>query len=653
MKKKLVLIAIGFVSLIHTQAQNYSRDMGKITQYEADMVSYDKDPEAEAVVLYEIGMTYLQGNDITNSFELQMNKRVKIKILKQSGLDYGTVEIPYYESNDDMEKIQIKSAITYNFDNGILVKTPLDEKNIYEEKINSNWRKKKFAMPNVKEGSIIELEYLIISPFLFNLREWKFQHKIPVVYSNMELRVIPYYEYAYIAKRIAKFDEYSTNVINTEKRWGRLVYKEMLYKMGMREIPAFKDEEFISSEKDYMMSLNFQLSRFHNPNGGQRDIMSTWPALCNDFLKDENFGKYIKAVENEAKKLLPSLFLDGKTQKEKIKLIADYVRFNYNWNGNSDKFAWKKVSNTIKEKTGNAAELNLLLLGLLNKAGIEAKPVLLSTREHGVVDVSYPFQQFLNYVIVQVKADEDSLFLDATESLLPYNELPERCLNVSGLLVEKNSDQWLDIKQDNLALTEKHFDIKYNEDASLLEAKVTYTASAYDAYQYRRLYYGDEQNLKDFFARQEVNIKGDMDILSYNIPEMPFIFSFETQAPLDNVAGKLFISPFLNHAPHDNLFKQKTRSLPIDMIYRHAGTYVSKIEIPEGYRVDLLPKEVDYNGKTMLIQYSAEQNGNSIEVTAKYEFKESFFDAKNYMILNSTYNELIRIFNEMIFLSKI
>jgi hypothetical protein len=582
-----------------------------------------------------------------------MNKRVKIKILKQSGLNYGNVEIPFYESNDDMEKIQIKSATTYNFDNGVLVKTPLDEKNIYEEIIDNNWRKKKFAMPNVKEGSIIELEYLIISPYLFNLREWQFQYKIPVVYSNMELRVIPYYEYAYIAKRIAKFDEYSTEVINTERRWGYLVYKEMLYKMGMREIPAFKDEEFISSEKDYMMSLNFQMARFHSPQGGKKDIMSTWPALCNDFLKEEDFGKYIKAAENEAKKILPSLSLDGKTQKEKIRLIADYVRFNYNWNGNSDKFARKKVSNTIKEKTGNSAELNLLLLGLLNKAGIDAKPVLLSTRNHGTVEVSYPFQQFLNYVIVQVKTDEDKLFLDATESLLPYNELPEQCLNVAGLLVEKNSDQWLDIKQDNLALTEKHFDIKYNEDASSLETKVTYIASAYDAYQYRKLYYGNEQNLKDFFIGKEVNIKGDIDILFYNVPEMPFTFSFDMQTPLDNISGKLFISPFFNQAPRDNLFKQKTRTFPIDMIYRHAGTYISKIEIPDGYRIESLPKEVNYNGKTIIIQYKAEQNGNNIDVTAKYEFKESIFEAKSYTILKSTYNELIRVFNEMIVLSEI
>jgi hypothetical protein len=652
MKKQFIITAICFLCIPCIQAQNYTRELGKVTQYEMDMASYDQDPDAEAVILYEIGEAFFQGDDVSHQFLLHINKTIKIKILKQAGLKYGEIEIPIYESDDEREKLWIKEATTYNFEDGLLVKTPLEGKTVYEEKINKNWFVKKFAMPNLKEGSIIEIDYQISSPFYFNLREWEFQHKIPVVYSCFDVRMNPYYEYAYIAKGFTTFDEFSNQVLNNEVRWGNLLYKEMQYKMGMKDIPAFKDEDFISSVNDYRMSLNFQLSKLHFPQGGNKEIMTTWPLMCNDFLKSEDFGKYIRSVEKETKNILPALALDGKTPDEKIKIITDYVKFNYNWNGFTDKFARNKISKIIKEKTGNSAELNLLLLGLLKKAGIEAKPVVLSTRSHGIINVNYPFQQFLNYVIVKIDGEKD-LFLDATESMLPYNELPVRCLNVKGLLVEKDSEQWLDIQQEDLALTEKHFDIHCQKDLTSVNAKVSYTAYAYDALEYRKTYYGDVQNLKDFFSKKEGNITGNIDVQSYEDVEQAFVFSFDTQTQINKTSDKLFIAPFLNQAPKENIFRQDQRTLPVDMIYRHAGTYVSTIEIPEGYKVEPWPQEKSYNNKTVIIQYKAEQKGNAIEVTAHYEFKKSIYEAKDYPILKVSYNEIIKLFNEMIVLSKI
>jgi hypothetical protein len=648
----IIILCLCGLSCIHAQ-DYYSRTLDRITQHEADMTSYDKDPDAEAVILYEIGKAFFQGDDIKGQFMLHTNITTKIKILKQAGLKYGEFEIPLYESGNEMETVWIKEATTYNYDNGVLTKTPLDGKNVYQEKINNNWFVKKFAMPNVKEGSIIEIEYQIISPFYFNLHEWKFQHKIPVIYSNFELRGIPYYEYSYIAKGFSKFDEFSNEVINRDIRWGNLVYKEIQYKMGLKDIPAFKDEDFISSVNDYQMSINFQLSRVFFPQGGKKEIMTTWPQMCNDFLKSEGFGKHINSVEKEAKNILPSLALDGKTQDEQIKIIANYVKSNYNWNGSSDKFARNKIATTLKEKTGNSAELNLLLLGLLKKAGIEAKPILLSTRDHGIINISYPFQQFINYVIIWIKDGEKDLFLDATETMLPYNELPVRCLNVSGLIVDKDSEQWLDIEQADLALTEKHFDIRCQKNLTTLEANVSYTAHAYDALEYRRTYYGDIQNLKNFLSKKKIDITGDIEVQAYEDVEQPFVFSFETQMPINNTSDKLFITPFLNQTPHENIFKQDLRTLPVDMIYRHAGTYTSKIEIPEGYKVETLPQEKNTNNKVMIIQYTAEQKGNTIEVKAHYEFKRSIYDPKEYQMLKVSYNAILKLFNEMIVLSKI
>jgi len=633
----------------------FSQEKGKVTQHEADMTVYDRDPDAEAVVLYEIGNTSFRGNNNTGSFEMRMETRIKIKILKQAGIKYAEIEIPYYIENYKPETIESLEAVTYNYIDDRLSKTELDKKNVFEERINNNWICKKFAMPDVKEGSIIEVSYTIVTPYLFNIREWKFQKKIPVIYSKFSLRAIPYYEYTYIMKGANRFDEYSHGAIGgTDIQWGNLRYKEYQYNMGMKNIPAFKDEEFITSEKDHMISLNFQLSKIHYSTGGSREIMSTWPDLCNDFLKDDSFGKYINAATKEAKKILPSLGLTGKTTEEQIKIITNYVKSNYSWNGNIDKFAHNKVSDLLKQKSGNSAELNLFLVGMLSTANIKVQPVLLSTRQHGAVSLGHPFQNFLNYIIVQSHTGEENILIDATESMLLYNELPERCLNVKGLIVEKNSEQWIDIVNDKLALTEKEFDLKFNDDLTILNSEIKYSAYSYDAYRYRAAYYGDSKNLHDLFIQRSIEPKGDINVENYADLDKPFVISFKTETGTEGLSDKLFIAPFLNQSQTDNLFKQTQRTLPVDLIHRHAAKYKSTIHIPEGYKVEYLPKAVKHDSKVMIINYITIENTEKrqIEVTANYQFKKHIYEAKDYQLLKSSFDQMIKSFNDMIVLSK-
>ena len=629
----------------------FSKEFGKITQHEADMTSYEKDPEAEAVVLFEEGHTYFLPNDFTHQFDAYMDYRIKIKVLKQAGISWGNFTIPYYKGDGKWEDITQLEGITYNYENGVLSRSPLDNKNVFTEKLNNNWNQKTFAMPNVKEGSIIDLRYTIVTPYLFNLRTWYFQKKIPVVESIFNFKVLPYYEYTYIVKRAKKFDISKQEIIPHEKRWGNLVYKEVLYTFGLLNVPAFKDETFITSEKDYLISMNLQLSKIHHPQGGSKEIMSTWPAISAGFLKADEFGKYIKNAEKEGKKIIPQLGLTEKTVHEKIKTIIEYVKHRYNYNGQHSRFTTGKLADFLKEKSGNCADINLFTLGLLQAAGIEAKAVLLSTRSNGAIDERYPFEQFFNYTIIQVRYEDKTEYFDATERLLTYNELPERCMNVRGFVLDQKAPVWVDILQDDLALTEKQFEIECNSNPDALKCAVKYTAYASDAYNYRRQYNGEESNLKNLLQKREITPAGKIQIENELDLDKPFVFSFETEYPLDNVSGKLFIAPFLNQSFSENLFKQTTRTLPVDLIHRHAAKYHSIIRIPDGYEVESLPRPVNHNGK-IIIKYNAQEKEGVIEVNGEYQFKQSIYEVKDYAALKGTVENMVNIFSEMIVLKK-
>lgn len=652
MRKIILCVLITIVPLIAKAQENYSEEYGRITQYEASMTEYTPDPEAEAVVIYDIGTNYFYRDD-ARGFLLHMEKRRKIKILKAAGTDYAKIEIPFYKDGRDRESVTDIEAIVYNNENGKLTKTFLDPKKIFEEKINNDVYVLKIALPDVREGSIIEYKYKTITPFFFQMRKWTFQQKIPVIHSKLIYRAIPYYEYTYIVRGVKEFDEFDSVIKHQEIRFGSLVYKEKEYTFGMKDLPAFRDEEYISAEEDYMVSLNFQLSKIYFPNGTYQNYISTWPALCDDFLKKDVFGKYIKDSEKDGKKLLPTFNFTNKSQLEQAIELSQYVKKMYKWDGTNGKFATDKLSTFLKAKSGNSADINLYLIGLLKAANIKVHPVVLSTRKNGVVSKSHPFQQFLNYVIGLVEIDGREYFVDATEPLLYFDELPIRCTNVEALIVKPKTEEWIITAQKEVATSQKTFKIKVIPEQHLLKVNIKHELLGNDAYLFRNIYDGKNDNLTDYFKKHNnVNIEDSLVVTNYSEVNKPFSFSFNSSTSYESASGKLFIHPFCNLSVSENMFKQTKRTLPVDLIYLRSVEYKSEIEIPEGYKVEYLPKELTHEGRLMTISYMAKKVDNKIEVAAKYFFNTNMYNAKDYQHLKHSYTEIIKQFGDMIVLAK-
>ncbi len=75
---------------------------------------------------------------------------------------------------------------------------------------------------------------------------------------------------------------------------------------------------------------------------------------------------------------------------------------------------------TYKSRSGNEAEINLVLAAMLRHVNIAADPVLLSTRNNGVINPVYPLLTRFNYVVTRIGNDEAKFYLDASESWLPF-----------------------------------------------------------------------------------------------------------------------------------------------------------------------------------------------------------------------------------------
>jgi hypothetical protein len=658
MKDLVILIGLlCFAGLSYSQ--NYPGNKNVISQEELDLRSYEKDKEAEALILFDIGESVFF--EAKEGYDIRFTRMKRIKIFKTAGIDFADITIPFYTDGiGKTEKIVSISAVTVNVENNQPVRKNLDPSTIYEVTINERWKAKRFTFPDVKEGSIIEYSYVLETPFHFNLPDWEFQDLIPTVYSEYTAKIIPFYEYTFIAKNISKFDHQksypsaekrifgSVNMVHGKNYGSGFEFKDMIHVFVMNHIPAFKDESYITSVDDYLMKIDFQLSKFNSPDGTSREVISTWPKLIDGLLTSDYFGKYLGKVSSQAKKDIKLLKLEDLSEEEKSQRIIDHVRSNYSWNGRYAKFTAKTPKEFFSQKTGNAANINLYLCTLLSEAGINAKPVILSTRDNGKIYIDYPFEHFFNYVIVLVNLNNKMFLTDGTTTYLAYNRIPPRCMNDMGLVIEKKRVNWIDLNSKNPSIDNKQIGIVIYPETKKASTLITNQLTEMESYYIKQSFENDTTKFIDYLHKKGFSNVEELHMLNFDKNALPYSITFKAELSIEHFDDKIIVSPFLGFPEKENKLKQAVRTYPVDFIYPKKEEYKSIIRIPEGYRLFSLPEKVNF--KNDLIEISAEytQSGETVDVKAYYYRKKGIYLPGEYKQIKYYMDVLAKMFGEQL-----
>jgi hypothetical protein len=658
MKSFFFISFLLFVSVQNTIPQDLSKVYGEITDYELKMTTYSNDSQAGAVVLYDKGLSHFVGSRGVN-FDVIFQRLTKIKILKDTGVSYATFSIPYFHEGTMTETIEGLYATTYNLENGEVKKTSVNPTGFYDEKLNEYWDVRKFTMPDVKPGSVIEVRYNIRSPYLMNLHDWEFQWDIPVISSEYTTRMVPFYEYTYILQGSNHLDTMTAVKDNSYPRSiskpgssQSLRYVDMVYSFGMQNIPAYNDNEFVSSRNDYIIKIDFQLSKVHLLGRNKRSIISTWPELIKGLLDEEIYGEYLSRSGSQLKSVIGNTKDSGKTTIELYNEIMSYVKNNFEWNGSTGKYVTKSADSFVKDKEGNSAEINLFATGLLQAAGIEATPLLISTRRNGKIKSDYPFLHFFNNVIVAALIGDEYILGDATEPLLANNRIPERCINETGLLIKKGEPIWLSLQpiQPSTTLTIMELSVGETETEAAFQKSIT----EFEAYDMRQNITFNKEYLTDYIRRRNYsNYNEDVEALNLQDPAKPVVIKYTALDKTETISGKIFVAPFLKESDLINPLTQKTRTQPVDFVYPVVRTFSSIIKIPDGYDVEFLPAFPLVDNPLFNLSYTAERKENVIQVQMKYNFKLGVYKASDYNALKQHFNDIIRYSSAKIILKKL
>jgi hypothetical protein len=642
--RKILLIAI---ALCYQTIFSQKTELGKVTVEELSEKIHPIDTSAAAAYIFKTGETKFNLNTDGN-WTVMTEVKVKMKIYNKKGFENANNQVAYFVGGNASEKVFFYDAVTYNLVDGKVQKSKLKSEGEFTEKVNEDWKIKKIVLPAVKEGSIIEYRYQLISPYITRINDWYFQHSIPVNYVSYSTYIPQYFQYRSVLTGFEDIDVKNENL-------NRNNYNELKTIYSKDNIPAIYEEAYVNNINNYTSILKYELSKIDYPNNYVENLALDWGDVTKQIYDNDSFGKELKFNSYFEDDLAP--FLEGvNTRDEKIKAVLKYVKDKMVWNENNGIYCDNGVKKAYKDKTGNVAEINLMLVAMLKHAGIQANPVLLSTKSNGIP--VFPNRTAFNYVVAAVEIENDVILLDATGSNTFLNILPSRTHNWVGRLI-RDSGSSTDINLMPKKISNDKVMIMANIDPSgTIEGKLREQYFDYIAYFFREnnAKLSEESYIEKLEKRHQGIEIDDYSVANMKDLEKPIVenYSFKHSNLVEIIGDKMYISPMMFFELKENPFKQEKRNFPIDFSIPFNDSYSISLNLPEGYEVEFIPEKInlamqeDYGFYSFNISSSLK----TIQISSIFSINASIVPAQHYMMLKDFYKLMIEKQSEKIVLRK-
>jgi len=654
-KFNIIFICIIFSSFYVSTAQDYR--FGKVSKEEIQQAQHPEDPDADAAVLYrEVETRFEYSQD--DGFYILTDVFERIKIYNKEGFDWGTKTVNVSLGNINKEKLTGLKGYTYFMQGDKVNEEKLTNDAIFDIEVNKYLEQTKFTMPNLKAGCVIEYKYTLKSPFIGNIDAYRFQEKIPIDKVHVRFMSPEYLNYKMHQKGWLSMDIDQSSNSRTLSQTGMrdVQFTENIYDIKMSKVPALQEEAYAGNVDNYASSLKFELEYTQYPGSTYTNYATTWEAVSKSIYDTPSFGDELNKsnyFDNDIDELLKGV----SNEDEKMARIFEFVKNKMAWNSYFGYYTNEGVRSAYKDGKGNSADINLMLVAMLRYAGLNANPILVSTKSNGIP--LFPTRNGFNYVIAGVEKDNQVHLLDATNKLGEINILEREILNWQGrMLMDNGNSAWVSLYPSLPATESALVTMNVNDDLTV-SGTMQCRYTGHYALSYRENYGNIAE--EDMRKKLEKN-KTETEISNIKFENLKTLsepvklsYDFENFDAVEEIGGKLYVSPLAFIAQKENPFKLETRNYPIDFGYSYKDRYLFTINLPEGYKIETLPESTAFGlgeGKGEF-RYAISSAGNKIQVSLELAVNEPFVAVDYYGNIKKFFELLVQKENEKVVLTKV
>jgi hypothetical protein len=559
------------------------------------------------------------------------------------------VGIPYYY-HDNLEVVTQIDAMTIQPD-GVVEK--IYETQISTAELNSRYRIKEFLMPSVRNGSILEYRYTIQRRYIDELPDFYFSNSVPTHLAHLTIHNENYLRYNVVGSNL-DFDVYYNEeltdtsaipMVFTYRRPDPLSTEHWF----AYDIPAVDQEAYISSINDLRGRLNLQVSEFGRP---RQPLDNSWEVVVAQIRRQGDNPYQVADELEELKELGREISANYDDQSEKLYAIFEHVNRNMTFNGIYRAFHDTPLKQVLNGEPSDQSAINLVLMAMLNGAGLDPKPVFLSGRNFGRINKDFPSIYQFNQMLIAVHMDhqESEILMDASYSHSRPGLIRVESYNEAGLLLYRDRYRWLDLQPEY-----SQFDIDVELTGTLtpegdLHGTIQVSTSGYPAIEIREDLANQlppaEIIRESFFDTYNDVIFERTEIREQNPGDFPIYLAADFTIPDYAISFRegLQFRPMIVGYLQSNPFDDDERTAPVMLDAPEWIQIRYDITLPDDLAVDSFIENVStrMRGAELIEQYDISQD------RLRYEY-EIHFSRREFS--SDEYRELRRIYDRWVFLS--
>jgi Domain of Unknown Function with PDB structure (DUF3857) len=588
----------------------------------------------------------------------------RIKILTDDGTQYANIEIPYVERASRVEDIQARTirpdGTTVDFQGQIFDRTVLKARK-------SRIQVKAFALPEVRNGSILEYsysihyrekppdvlknskDYIIDKTITIPSANWTVQEDLFTRRARFLIHPLPGGPVKWVLRGIP------TNSHPQTQPDGSIV-------LVVENLPAFQEEDLMPPETMLRSQVGFYYEL------GPPFSITYWSDL----------GKALeKAYSSEIgdpkklKTMLAGLVSPGDPPETQLRQLYKRVQqirnltFERSRTEQEVKREGLRENKTAEEALqrgyGSADEINLALVALARAAGFDSAPVLLASRRSKFFFPEYPDRTQLNTNVVWVRAGGKDYFLDPATPYCPFDLLPWEETATVGIAIGRVDIQPAKSNFDGLvvtprpvsaaAVTERTANLQLDADGGV-EGTVAVNFIGQEALERRLLARNQDEDARRKSLEKEmkgwisttatVELKG---AVNWDEPDRPLHADFSVKVAdfAVSTGRRQLVRPAFFAST--TTFQNATRIHDIYFPYPSQEADDITWKLPEGVRVGSLPEQKQQRTEFGNYAVTFEDTHGGIHVKRRFT-SESIYLPKNYYAAIRAYLGLARLGDE-------
>ncbi len=511
-----------------------------------------------------------------------------------------------------------------------------------------------FVFPAVAKDAITTLKYKeqIKDPHF--LGYFRFGTFVPTKEAIFTVEVPKGVELGYKSFNLEEF------AIALEKKETK---KHTIYTWKATDVVSFRGADNSLSVLNYLPHIivyikNYEVKKEVKPVLNNVDDLYSWYVSLANQVDDSELEEVFSIADG----LVAGLNSDN----EKAKAIFNWVQENITYVAFEDGlggFIPRGASSVCNKRYGDCKDMANLLFEMLNHVGIDAYRTWIGTRDRPYSYYDVPTPMVDNHMITTTFINDETIFLDATDSYVTYG-MPSAFIQGKEALIGISDNEYKIIKvseqakEKNTTIIETIISLEDN----VVKASEKRTMKGYEMVDFvYGVKFGKDDKTDEEYLNNKFEIGNnkttytniDFGELTTKNDSYSVSYDLEINNYAKSIGSKIYLNLNLEKPLSKNIIQIENQKFGRKIEHKYIRNYSTTFIIPEGYRLKSVPADISNELDDYGFSFEFKKEDNKLIVNKQIYMNTLAVENENLEDYNLFIKSLIKAYKKSITLEKI